>query len=480
MHRTFHAAGPIAVVLLLLAAALAPFETDAGAATGSLAARSLTNGSAGSPPPATAAQDLDYEADIEFALDALEEQCGHFFDAKDIDWKKVRKQFVKEAKDVETPQEHLVLLVRLLARLEDGHAQVRPLPAGEDVRWPDEPKRVGCGMFWCRVGKKIYVKNAWGTAAALGVHSGWEVKKVGKQKVLDWLDERVEEISDRVSFSSDHQAFFYACHWGLALPVGTRLDLELKTDENKTKRRTLVFEKGNQVPNGPAFAPPGMASTGLASAGDVYYGTLDGDTGDGDGDTGKRGFGYVHVRRCPSDLPEQMDTALAALAGARGIVLDFRGNPGGSFNHDELLGRFVPAGETLDFVKTYHSAGANPFGGPVVVIVDATVRSAGETGSGMFKEDGRAYMIGESNTAGMSSSKTTIELPSDLFSLYVSIASNKSRFNDGAGLEGIGAVPHELVEFDPADLVAERDTLILRALELLGDGDLKGVPYKPH
>jgi len=30
------------------------------------------------------------------------------------------------------------------------------------------------------------------------------------------------------------------------------------------------------------------------------------------------------------------------------------------------------------------------------------VRSAGETGSGIFKEDGRAYMIGESATAGMS------------------------------------------------------------------------------
>jgi carboxyl-terminal processing protease len=452
--------GPAAALFALLVGLLAPRT-------------SVADAQSTAPTRNAAHQEVDYAADVEFALDALEEQCGRFFDAKGIDWKKVRKQFAKEARAVTTPQEHLVLLVRLLARLEDGHAQVRPLPAGEDVRWPDEPEAVGPGMFWCQVGEKIYVKNAWGTAGALGIHSGWEVKKVGKDKVLDWLDERVAELSDRISFSTDHQAFFYACHWGLSLPAGTRLDLELKTDEGKTKRRTLVYEKGNQVPNGPAFAPPGMPSTGLTGAGDLYYGLLE-------YDSVERGLGYVHVRRCPSDLPEQMDAALAALSGAAGIVLDFRGNSGGGFDHEGLMGRFVPAGETLDFVKSYPSAGAQPYGGPVVVIVDATVRSAGETASGMFKEDGRAYMIGESNTAGMSSSKATIDLPSGLFSLYVSVASNMGRFNEGKGLEGIGAVPHELVEFDPDDLVAERDTLILRALELLADGDLRGVPYRPH
>jgi len=412
--------------------------------------------------PAPVALDTDYEADVEFALEALEERCGHFFDLKDIDWKKVTKQFEKEAKKVETDQEHLVLLVRLLARLEDGHAQVRPLPAGEGVEWPQEPERAGPGMFWCRVGKKVFVKNAWSSAADLGIRPGWEVKKLDGTKALDWLEERVEELSDLYSFSTDHQAFFHACHWGLAMPVGTRLDLEVRTDEGKTKRRTVVYDNASVVPNGPAFPP-----TGLTREGDLYYGRTAG------------GFGYVHVRRCPSALPEQMDTALAALADAPGLILDFRGNSGGGFDHDALMGRFVPEGETLEFVKRYASAGPNPYAGPVVVIVDATVRSAGETAAGGFKEDGRAYMIGESNTAGMSSSKTTIDLPSGLFSLYVSVASNKGRFNEGRGIEGIGVVPHELVEFDPDDLVAERDTLILRAEALLEDGDLDGVPYQP-
>ena len=81
----------------------------------------------------------------------------------------------------------------------------------------------------------------------------------------------------------------------------------------------------------------------------------------------------------------------------------------------------------------------------------------GETASGMFKEDGRGYMIGETPTAGMSSRKTTIQLPSGLFSLYVSVSSNKSRFQGGAGIEGIGIVPHETVPYDAKDLAAGRD-----------------------
>ena len=159
--------------------------------------------------------------------------------------------------------------------------------------------------------------------------------------------------------------------------------------------------------------------------------------------------------------------------------MDWRGNSGGGFDHDALYGRFVPEGKTTAWGKRYRSAGPNPYGGPIVAIVDATCRSAGETGSGIFKEDGRAYMIGESNTAGMSSSKKLIELPSRMFALYVSVRSNKGRFNKGKGIEGVGVVPHELVAFDPKDLTAKEDTLIQKAAELLEKFPQSDVPYDP-
>jgi C-terminal processing protease CtpA/Prc len=114
----------------------------------------------------------------------------------------------------------------------------------------------------------------------------------------------------------------------------------------------------------------------------------------------------------------------------------------------------------------------------MVVIVDPGVRSAGETVAGMLKEDGRAYMIGEGPTAGMSSQKSTLAVPSGLFTVRFSVHSNKARFNGGKGIEGIGVPPQEVVPYDPRDLAAGRDTLILRAEKVLADGLPKGaVPY---
>jgi len=216
--------------------------------------------------------------------------------------------------------------------------------------------------------------------------------------------------------------------------------------------------------DGPVFAPKNVKRVGRQQ-----YGTT------------AKGYGYIHLRDTKREIPQQLDTMLAAIGNVPGLILDFRANGGGSFDHDGVLGRFVPTGKEMKRAKAYPipSAGATPYGGPIVVIIDAGARSAGETGSGMFKEDGRAYMIGESPTAGMSSSKVTIELPSGKFSLYVSVRSNKSRFQGGRGIEGIGIIPHETVEYRAEDLAAGVDTQIARAEQLLDDFPKNKVPYRP-
>lgn len=411
---------------------------------------------------AAKAQDkVDYHADVKFAIEAIDLQCKTLLAAKKIEWKKVTAPLLAESKKTKRDDAHLHLLWRLLARLQDGHAEVRKLERGRDVRLYDLDRSFGPGMFLCRIDKAVFVKNVWGPAEAAGLQPGMEVTKIASQPPLEWLAARREQLVERIPFSTLQQAEFFTCHQGLMDVKGATLRVEVKGVSGRNKF-PIEFEKCNQTPNGPAFPP-----ASLRTVKDVSWGTSE------------MGNGYVHVRRCPEDLPSQIDEALAALGDVPGMILDFRGNSGGGFDHEALFGRFLPKGVQWQVGSGYASAGERPYGGPLVVIVDATVRSAGETAAGMFGEDGRGYLIGESPTAGMSSQKTTIELPSKLFALYVSVASNKARFQGGKGIEGIGVIPHEIVPFAAADLAARRDTQIARADALLADFPQAKVRYDP-
>lgn len=400
--------------------------------------------------------------DVAFALDALEEQCGKLIAAKRLEWKKIRREFAGRARRVEDDDGHHLLLIELVARLRDGHAYVRA-KSKRPPRSLDRSGFVGPGMFWFEAKKKVFVRNAWGQAKKAGIEPGMEIVLVDGQPVRRWLEAREDELATYRSFSTDHHARFYTLQRGLAAKAGSRLALVAKKSRGTRKKYTVLYRKDHCVPFGPAVPPKGLQWAGK----NIAYGTS------------PEGFGYLHVRRCRPDVVEELDTALGALGSPKGLILDFRGNSGGRFDHAAFLGRFVPAGKTLTFASKTKSAGPHQFGGPVVVIVNATCASAGETASGMFKEEGRGYVIGESPTAGMSSQKTTIELPSKRYALYVSTRTNKSWYNGRRGLEGIGVLPHETKELDPRDVAAGRDTLITRAEALLKKFPRKAVPYRP-
>ena len=407
-----------------------------------------------------------WHKDVVFACEQIEEHCKPLLQIKKINWNKVRGRFLREVRKVKTVQDHYALLVRLIAALRDGHAGVYPAESvKKQVKWPGPDTSAGPGLFFCRASRKIYVKFAWSNAARAGIEPGMEVLRIDKLPAAKWLDNRMAELREYWSISTDHRAFFDACHHGPGGPAGTTLKLELRKLDGSTKKVTVTRGKASTVPVGPAVFPKGLKRLGRQS-----YGKLE------------SGYGYIHLRKLETEVVEQMDRMLAEIGEVPGMILDFRANGGGGFDHDGFLGRFIPLGEKMSRAKAYAlpGAGPNPYGGPVVVIVDAGVFSAGETGSGMFREDGRAYMIGETPTAGSSSAKTTIELPSKLFSLYVSIRSNKGRFQSGRGIEGVGFAPHEIVEYDPEDLANGVDTLIKRAEAVFAKYPQNKVAYRPH
>ena len=395
-----------------------------------------------------------YEKDVEFLLAELPKQAGQFFESKKIDWPNVSEQFRAEVKAVRTDEEHLKLCSRLLARLRDGHAGI----VESKVKWPDESQGrawTGPRVHLTTVGESVHVRAAFGEAAQAGVQAGMRVEKIDGEPALAWLRQKADSMADMRGFSTEQQALYAACHAGLADWAGTKIAFDLTAPDGEAKHIEITRNGGpNYAPFGPVFPPKNLTAFDRNACGRTAS-----------------GFAYIHLRKIPGDLDAQLDKMLAQIGDAPGLILDTRANSGGGCDHEAVFGRFVPAGQTW---RQYRSKGDRPFTGPMVVIVDAGTTSAGETIAGMFKEDGRAYMIGDSPTAGMSSSKTRLSVPSGLFSAYFSVHSNKARFNGGRGIEGVGVPPNEIVPYDPKELAAGIDTQVRRAEELLAKGFPKG------
>ncbi len=393
-----------------------------------------------------------YEKDVAFLLDEMGKGARDLLKAKGVDWKAVEKEFTAAAKKVKGDEEHVKLCARLVARLKDGHATLMDVA----VKMKDEGPVHGVGLCVCEGGGKVWVKQAVGPAAS-AMTAGDEVLTVEGKKAGDWLGEKAKELSDEHGFSTEHAARYAACHWGFSGKDGTSFSFEIDRQVKGKKKVTLTCsrEGGDARYVGGVFLPKDLTPLGKRDA----YGKL------------PSGFGYIVLGEVLGELPEEMDKALAGIGDVPGLVLDMRANNGGGTNHEDVFGRFLAPGQKW---LQYTGVGSAHFTGPMVVIVDAGTRSTSETVSGMFKEDGRAFMIGATPTAGMSSQKTEIVVPSKMFKVRFSTGSNKERFNGGKGIEGIGVPPNEVVEWDPKALAQGVDPFVQRAEMLLKEGFPKG------
>jgi carboxyl-terminal processing protease len=312
--------------------------------------------------PAAAKDDAAVWAkDLEFLLEELPKRAKTLLGSKKIDWANATKDLRAPAKKVKDDVEYVKLVERILARLQDGHAGITKLAPDVEAKWKAFREEEAKGRKWTgprvhllAVGKKVYVGEAFGEAATLGVKVGMEVVTVDDVPARTWLEKKAAEMRDTQGFSTEHAALYAAGHWGLATWAGTPVSFVFQARGDR-KPLTITRNGGpNFAPAGPLIPPKDLQSVGRQSYGKT-----------------KGGFGYVHLRDVPDDLPGQLDTILAALGDVPGLVLDMRANGGGGCDHEGVFGRFVPKGTKW---RQYPSQGAAPYVGPMVVIVDGGVR----------------------------------------------------------------------------------------------------------
>jgi carboxyl-terminal processing protease len=121
------------------------------------------------------------------------------------------------------------------------------------------------------------------------------------------------------------------------------------------------------------------------------------------------GIGYLHLGVFQATTPEELDAALGRLVllGLRALILDMRGNPGGSFEAglqtaDRFLAEGVIAstkGRTHESNAIFRTQDERALLVPLVVLVDGETASAAELVAGAIRDHRRGVLVGQ-RTAG--------------------------------------------------------------------------------
>lgn len=188
----------------------------------------------------------------------------------------------------------------------------------------------------------------------------------------------------------------------------------------------------------------------------------------------KDGVGYLTVTRFWTDTGDLMDKAAREFkaAGVRGVVLDLRGNPGGTLESSvDAASLWLAKDATVleekrggKVVKTYKASGNNPLKGiKTTVLINGGSASASEILAGALADNKAATLVGE-KSYGKGSVQQILPL-SDGSQVKITFA----RWFTPAGknIDKEGIEPTEKVELTEDDVTAGRDPQLARALELL-------------
>jgi carboxyl-terminal processing protease len=187
--------------------------------------------------------------------------------------------------------------------------------------------------------------------------------------------------------------------------------------------------------------------------------------------------GYVALPEFRDEHLEALSSTLQHMSVLPRIVLDLRGNPGGSIRVlQKVAGHFVAEDSDLVLLRdggretTFSAIASIPrYEGRLYILVDERTGSAAELLAAALRDLGRARVVGR-QTAGSTRSRLSTMLPGGVVFHYG--ASAEFRRSGGERIEGLGVVPDAVVHPDREALAAGsygdplRDEAIQRACGL--------------
>ena len=406
------------------------------------AARGAYKELTGQDPPDVAAAAPDARAGYVASFRGLiaELQAKYpMFALKGIDRDALGADLIPRVEAARTRDEFGLLVMELLARLEDSHAAV--LPGTATPPRPSVPYFPECGPgIACLLDDRdrpvVYDVPAGTPAHRLGVRPGMAVVAVNGVPAAAALATWMARQRRYVGYSSDRALRYDAARQFLWQPErGAPVALDLEDPDGRALRVDLKADRRGGYIRRLPVERPGIDD----GQGDVQSVRLD------------DGIGYLLVRRLRPGLEVGINQALGSLKGCDGLIVDVRGNSGGGFDAATAFRNF-----DRDLPAVPPDPGLVRYDGPIALLIDERCISAGEGWASWFVARKRARLFG-ATTAGASSRKETYELANALYKVTFSVKAYDGFL--GRPIERTGLEPDVSIRPNARDLANGRDTV---------------------
>jgi carboxyl-terminal processing protease len=174
-----------------------------------------------------------------------------------------------------------------------------------------------------------------------------------------------------------------------------------------------------------------------------------------------------------------VDEIAKALRGRQSVVVDLRGNHGGSVDQlARFLGLFydenIPAARFVERRKVSEfkvkGKGSDRFEGKVIVLIDAASASASELFARTIQVTQRGTVLGDRSAGAVRVSRTYVHASGTQTAAFygVNVTVSDVIMPDGGVLEGVGVGPDETILPTGNQMKTGADPVLARALALLG------------